>query len=524
MSGVVTAVAVVGAGSAYYSSKKAGDASDKASKRTSETAAQSEALNVERFDEAQQMLSPYIQRSDIAQRQLMSELGLPVPSVTPYMQRKQDIVSQEGAEASIRETLKSRKIPEFITTEKYVPAQGGRGGRPARYAKVNTPNPEYEAAYQDELANLREIDSATGGQGQQAERTTGMGMDAAGGVGGGGPTDQPIEGEYIQAPGTGYRATPSYQNLMGMYDEYEDVIGTPSYDAIQDPIREYQELVKGDAVSAPLRAYEERLGAQGEDPLVAYQRMIDEGVDVTNLPGYQKMIEERLSAAGQSAAGAGSLYSGRRLEAAGEVGGATEREFSRDYMNRQGDVASRLSSLQQGNLDRYGNVATAMSNVESGRLNRRGKIASAFSVVAFVGWGPFGVFTFVKAGTENQFYSNYMNMLQNMASPQVAQNLSALGVNQGMAMGQQNIGAQTTASNYNLQGVGAQNAAIADLSKGAANIATAYMNRPQQPNMVQNAPMQQPMIIPQQAGYTNPNYSPAQGSYSPVQEFSFTGL
>ena len=189
-------------------------------------------------------------------------------------------------------------------------------------------------------------------------------------------------------------------------------------------------------------------------------------------------------------------------------------------MNRQGDVASRLSSLQQGNLDRYGNVATAMSNVESGRLNRQGQIASALSGVESGRMDRFAGLTSAKAGTENQFYSNYMNMLQNMASPQVAQNLSALGVNQGMAMGQQNIGAQTTASNYNLQGVGAQNAAIADLSKGAANIATAYMNRPQAPAQQQYSPT----IIPQQAGYTNPNYSPAQGNFSPAPEFSFTEL
>ncbi len=76
----------------------------------------------------------------------------------------------------------------------------------------------------------------------------------------------------------------------------------------------------------------------------------------------------------------------------------------------------------------------------------------------------------VGAGVQQSYYTNYMNMLQNIGQPQVAQNLASLGVGQGATIGQQNIAATGQAQNLRMQGIGAQNAAIADLMGGAANI------------------------------------------------------
>lgn len=475
--------AVVGVVGGAIASDRAGDAAGDAADAQLAAAAQSEALNKERFDEAQRMLSPYIQRSDIAQQQLMAELGLPVPAASPYMQEQNVRIRQDGVEAEIRAKLEERGIPQIITETSYVP--GPKGSKQKRKRKVT--NPEYTKA-EAELRNQIGTDqSEIAAPWDRAPRYTDGKV---------GPNEQPIEGEYLQAPGTGYRATPSYQNLMGMYDDYGDVIGTPSYDAVKAPLLEYQKLVEGDSVRAPIDAYQQMLNES--------RQKYNEGVDVTNLPGYQKMIEERTGAVNQGAAGSGSLYSGRRGEALAEAGGATQQEFFRNYQNderaymgQQRDVAGTLSGIEQGRLGMQGGIYSAMSGIESDRMDR------------------FAGLTQAKAGTENQFYTNYMNMLQNMASPQVAQNLSALGVNQGMAQGQQNIGAQQTASEYNLMGTGAQNAAIADIAKGGANIASAYMNRPQTPQQYT------PTIIPQQTGYTNPNFSPAQGNYSPVPQVDF---
>jgi len=128
--------------------------------------------------------------------------------------------------------------------------------------------------------------------------------------------------------------------------------------------------------------------------------------DMSQIPGYQAVMDESLRAVEQSAINSGSTaYGGRRLEAAGQVG----------------------------------------------------------------------------AGVQQSYYTNYMNMLQNLSSPTAAINLSSMGMNQGIAMGQQNIAATNIANDYRLQGVAAQNAGIADLVGGLASAYGSYMNRPTTP-------------------------------------------
>ena len=72
---------------------------------------------------------------------------------------------------------------------------------------------------------------------------------------------------------------------------------------------------------------------------------------------------------------------------------------------------------------------------------------------------------------QSQYYTNYMNLLQNMGSPQTATNLASMGVGQGISMGQQQIGAQNVASGYMMGGAEAKQAAIADVIGGAAAVA-----------------------------------------------------
>lgn len=122
--------------------------------------------------------------------------------------------------------------------------------------------------------------------------------------------------------------------------------------------------------------------------------------DISQIPGYQAVMDESLKAAEQSAVSSGSTaYGGRRLEAAGEVG----------------------------------------------------------------------------AGVQQSYYNNYMNMLQNLASPTAATNLSSLGVNQGIAIGGQNLAATNASNNFRLEGAAANNAQQSDLFSGLVNAGTSYM-------------------------------------------------
>lgn len=81
----------------------------------------------------------------------------------------------------------------------------------------------------------------------------------------------------------------------------------------------------------------------------------------------------------------------------------------------------------------------------------------------------------VGASVQQSYYNNYMSMLSKMSQPTTTTNLSSLGVGQGASIGNQAIQAQTTASNYMMEGAGARQAAIADVIQGGTAIAGAFI-------------------------------------------------
>jgi len=123
------------------------------------------------------------------------------------------------------------------------------------------------------------------------------------------------------------------------------------------------------------------------------------GTAYMETPGYRSLLEERQKGVRGEMAGGGMLYSGRRAQAAADVGGATQ----------------------------------------------------------------------------SQFYTNYMNMLQDLGSPGVATNLASLGVGQAATIGGQNIAAQQAASEARMAGAGAQQAFIGDVMGGGAQIYGSYL-------------------------------------------------
>jgi len=94
----------------------------------------------------------------------------------------------------------------------------------------------------------------------------------------------------------------------------------------------------------------------------------------------------------------------------------------------------------------------------------------------------------VGQGVQQSFYSNYMNMLQNMANPSTATNLSNIGIGQAGNIGQQNIAATQGINALNMMGTADSNAANADMVGGLTSAFTAYMNRPQQSKVGTAAP------------------------------------
>jgi hypothetical protein len=75
------------------------------------------------------------------------------------------------------------------------------------------------------------------------------------------------------------------------------------------------------------------------------------------------------------------------------------------------------------------------------------------------------------AGVQQQYYNNYMSMLQGLASPQVTQNVASLGMGQGATIGGQNIQAAQSTSAARMQGAQATQQAQGDLLGAAVKMA-----------------------------------------------------
>ena len=169
-------------------------------------------------------------------------------------------------------------------------------------------------------------------------------------------------------------------------------------------------------------SYDNAPGGEGYAPNRAYMNAAGYPSDelpeylqggVTDIPGYQQSMDEAVRAAEQSSiSSGGTAYGGRRLRAAGDVGADVQRSYYMDRMNR---LQTHDTNKQQ---------------------------------------------------MEQSYYNNYMNILQNMSQPQVAQNLASMGVGQGATIGSQNIAAQNAATNTSMGAL----AGSQDLMRQAVNI------------------------------------------------------
>jgi hypothetical protein len=99
------------------------------------------------------------------------------------------------------------------------------------------------------------------------------------------------------------------------------------------------------------------------------------------------------------------------------------------------------------------------------------------------------------ARVQTSFYDNYMTILQNMASPDTATNLAGFGMNQGVSIGRQNILSQDNASRYDISGAQTNQAYLADLAGGAANLYNGYQSTQPAPQNYADQGGQEPWYL-----------------------------
>lgn len=174
--------------------------------------------------------------------------------------------------------------------------------------------------------------------------------------------------------------------------------------------------------------------------------------------------EERQMQAAEAMGQTGGFYGGRRAEAAAEIGGDQalglanlEQSSMQNYYDRlarsqqmRQTGAGALSALEQQDLGRQ----ATMEQADIGRRESR---------------------YYDQKGQNRQAFTNYMNTLQNLASPQVAQNLSALGVGQGATIGSQNIYAQQQAGQTRVAGQQARDQATGNLLGAGLQVAGLFI-------------------------------------------------
>lgn len=85
----------------------------------------------------------------------------------------------------------------------------------------------------------------------------------------------------------------------------------------------------------------------------------------------------------------------------------------------------------------------------------------------------------VGQSVQQSFYNNYMNILQSMANPTTATNLSNIGIGVAGSINDQNALATTQANNARLAGQQASGAVMSDVVGGIGSAVSAYLSRPQ---------------------------------------------
>lgn len=289
--------ATLGAG--YLSSQAAEGAAETASAATREAALRAEALNRERYAQAVQGLMPYMQRSEIASRQLMAELGLPqAPNMQQYAK------------------------PSLITagTPSFKPLAAKSIGRP----RITSGTPYMAKGL---LSSFKPVASMVkpifGSQKPLA-------AEAVSSLFPGQSSGQAYASPYLgSSPSLATNIPPGMEfTPRGDY--------TPS--GLDDPYMarpDYAEIMPG----------EEFTGRQ--------MPVSSQSFDYRSLPGYQDLMDEQLAAVEQTAASAGgTAYGGRRLKEAARVGGALQRSFYENEMARREREAAREQAAYENYMGR----------------------------------------------------------------------------------------------------------------------------------------------------------------------------
>jgi hypothetical protein len=208
----------------------------------------------------------------------------------------------------------------------------------------------------------------------------------------------------------------------------------------------------------PPEIQQQYLRELAEDPrtdpgLAAYLGLTPESLQVgagyQDTPAYAAAREAGIEAVEAGAAGGGTLYSGRRGKALRDVGQNVEQTYYMDAMNRRAQMMGARRGQRQQDIGRRG--------TEYGAERSR----------------------------EQSYYNNYMNILNQLASPTTTTNIATMGTNLGRAEAANLLGTARNLGDLQMGQAANEAAMWGDLATGAGNVIETFVNRDtsQQPMM-----------------------------------------
>lgn len=455
--------AVIGAGvglvGSMYSSSKSSKAADKAADREEAAAGQALARQEEAFEEAKVSLQPYARQEAAASSQMMRQLGLGGGGGGGAAMGGDPWGFDQSFEGAFQDESMDRFLEDLLANETAVALRAGYRGKHGQDGVI-----EGARRAQGILRDLKsqgripgdfEIPSLEGLQeaGWGALATHG-GHKALRRSGWEAPTNDLVSTYFDPETGQS-RARMEYdaerEQMMadappaaggatmgsgpGGAFTAGDIMGMAGVEQLPGEIQDryYADLMEDPRTDPELAAY---LGLTEESLQV--------GDSYQQTPAYMAAREAGVEAVDASAAAGGGLYSGRRGKALRDVGQDVEQQYYMDAMNRR----------QQMMADRRGERTAG--------IGRRG--------VEVAG----------ERGREQSYYNNYMQMLSAMSSPSTTTNIAQMGTSLGKDAAANIVGTARNIGDLEIGAAGAQGAAIADVTGGAMDLASTWIeNRPE---------------------------------------------
>jgi len=216
-----------------------------------------------------------------------------------------------------------------------------------------------------------------------------------------------------------------------------------------------------------------------------------------NLAALQQQLadlQERQAGSVQSTAKMRTIAGGTLGKLVGKLAGEKESRDLKNFTESSADLQTQIAEVQAA-IDSYAanpqaaqeapGTAYMRTPVYQGAIQAGTDAVNAGAAEAGSLYsGARGIaLKDVGQNVNQSMYNNYLNLLQNTASPATATNFSNMGIGQAGNIGQQNIAATQMRNAYNMQGAEDQGAYYADVAGGLSNAFTAYMNRPKTPKI-----------------------------------------